>query len=142
MPDVTQCKFQQSWFPDQNGPTENYVGQNMQSSLILTVLKISKDHLVRMSWVKKVYHNSPTVHRSVWVRSNFCKIVLIFLCYFCRLRSECRTTESITNSALWCIKCFIGPSSNFLGLLDNRNIRCRNINMDQWKLLSQRHIIY
>ena len=47
MPDVTQSEFQQSRAPDQNSPKEIYVGQNMQSSqmssLILLVLQISKD---------------------------------------------------------------------------------------------------
>ena len=77
MPDVTQSEFQQSRAPDQNSPKEIYVGQNMQSSqmssLILLVLQISKDHLVKTIWVKiNVYPKSPTVHRSVWIRSNFC----------------------------------------------------------------------
>ena len=77
MPDVTQCKFQQSRVPDQNSPTENYLGQNIQSSqkssLILIVVKISKDYLVRTIWVKiKVHPNSPTIHRPVWIRSDFC----------------------------------------------------------------------
>ena len=52
--------------------------------------------------------------------------------------SECRTTESITNFALWC-SVFLGPSSHFLRLLGNRTIRSRNIDMDLCKLLSHKH---
>ena len=61
--------------------------------------------------------------------------------FFCLLSSECRTTESITNSAMLCIECFIGPSSHLLGLLGNRTIRHRNIDIDQCKLLSHWHLL-
>ena len=47
----------------------------------------------------------------------------------------------VSNSALWCIECFIGPSSHFLGLLGNRTIRHRNIEMVQCKLLSHRYLL-
>ena len=60
---------------------------------------------------------------------------------FYRLSSECGVTESITNSALWCIECFIWPSSHFLGLLLSRTVRCRNIDTGQCKLLSHRHLL-
>ena len=106
-------------------------------NLMLIVLQISKDHLGKKSKFIPIVLQFV----DVYIKSNFWPKSLIFLYYFCRLSSECRTTESITNSALCCIECFMGPSSYFLGLLGNRIIRHRNINLDQCKLSSHRHLL-
>ena len=88
-----------------------------------------------MGWIPsskkiKIYPNSSIVHRYVWIRFSFCLKSWSFLCYFIKYHKLCCR-----------VLCFVGQSSHFFGLLDNRTIKCRNTDMDQCKLLSHRHLL-
>ena len=132
IPDVAKCTSFSNFEPQ-----TKIVLQKIMYAKICSQVKsqISKDHLGKN---QNSSQNSQAVHRSAWRKFKLCRNSASFFKLFLQVSLMQDNWEyhkfcsGFVLSVLW-------DYQVTLGLLGNSTVRRRNIDMDQYKLLSHRH---